>query len=65
MKYKIISLVLVSFLSLSFIGCEENYSSIPQKEQIEDHQNHKEDSSKEQDDDFDVIISPTGTITVI
>ncbi len=63
MKYKIISLILVSFLSLSFIGCEENYSSIPQKEQIEDHQNRKDKKSDE--DDLDVIISPSGTITVI
>lgn len=63
MKYKIISLILVSFLSLSFIGCEENYSSTPQKEQIEDHQNRKDKKSDE--DDSGIIISPNGSITVI
>lgn len=54
---------MVSFLSLSFIGCEENYSSTPQKEQIEDHQNHKDKKSDE--DDSDIIISPNGSMMVV
>ena len=54
---------MVSFLSLSFIGCEENYSSTPQKEQIEDHQNRKDKKSDE--DDSDIIISPNGSMMVV
>lgn len=64
MKYKIITIILTSFLTFSIIGCEDNYTPIPQKEQNKQSKD-KENSSNKQDDDLDVIISPTGSITVI
>lgn len=63
MTFKNFSIILISCIVFSLIGCE-NDTTI-QQDQKQEKPISKKDKSKNKDDDLDIIITPTGSIMVI